>query len=233
MGGIAKELLPLGPRLDGSQTLPLPVIANAINAGIRAGADRCMIVTSAAKAPTLMQAVASLELPLPISYLHQQNSCGLGSAIECVLKHVKPDDIVLMLMPDTVMRPLDVIVECVNSVRAGALASATLFRVAHPRRFGVAEFNGNGDVVGFAEKPQFPKSDSIWTSVAFSGGFFSYIRESNKADLSFTAALDFATRDGKMVFHRAEGGQFWDVGNYDDYLLALSSLGLLRSGGTS
>ena len=40
-------------------------------------------------------------------------------------------------------------------------AGSLLYRVPDPQRFGVAEFDSDGVVVGFEEKPRLPKSNSI------------------------------------------------------------------------
>lgn len=232
MGGIAKELLPFGQRLAGGRMVPSPVLAEALEAGIEAGAERCLVVTSSSKAASLMQAISGLDIPLPVSYLHQNEPAGLAWAVECARAHVPAGDIALMLMPDTVMRPTGVIAKVTGAVKAGALVCASLFRVAHPKQFGVAEFDSAGSVVGFIDKPEFPASNWIWTSIAFRTGFFAYIEKALALGLDLSGALDLAAKDGTLAIEVAHGGCYWDLGTYDGYLRALNTAAVRRSNDT-
>lgn len=222
MGGVIKELLPLGPYSADGKVLPSPVIARSLDIGVQCGVDRCLIVTSTVKAPALMDAISALKVPFPVAFIHQTKPAGLGWGIHTAEPHVRPDDIILMAMPDTAMRPTDVVTRAVQSVRQGSLACATLFRVDEPHRFGVAELVGN-NAVGFKDKPQRPASQWIWTSIAFRFDLFAYLRRALEANLTcFTSAMDLAAKDGKMFVEFADGGSYWDIGTYDDYLRALA-----------
>ena len=53
-------------------------------------------------------------------------------------------------------------------MKAGPYDAGTLlYQVPDPERFGVAEFDENGALVGFEEKPEAPKSDRIPIGVYF------------------------------------------------------------------
>jgi dTDP-glucose pyrophosphorylase len=227
MGGLLKELLPLGlrPGQSGYSTLPAPVLAWTFRIALHAGVETAVVVTSSSKASTLMEVITSLELPVPVCYLHQPEPTGLGDAAACAAPLVADGDIALLLMPDTVLWPPDAVVESVRAVVGGALACAVLFRVDRPQHFGAACFDADGRINGFMDKPAVPLSHWVWTAVAFRAGFFSYLARSKEEGRppDFTSALDLAARDGVLEVRCSEAGSYWDVGTYEGYISALQT----------
>jgi dTDP-glucose pyrophosphorylase len=236
MGGVLKELLPLGRRQGspGDALLPAPVIAWSLLAGLQAGMDSGLVVTSSSKAAALMEVIASLDLPIPFSYLHQPLPAGLGAAVACAAPHVDPDDLIVTLLPDAVMWPGEVVGDAVRVVEQGAMACATLFSVETPERFGAARCDEDGRVVGFVDQPAVADSPWVWTAVVFRTGFFAYIERTltERGEGGLTPALDLARREGALEVRQSTGGAYLDVGTYEGYMEALGVFATSGFGGS-
>ena len=227
IGGVIKELLPLGVQTTrpGSDCLPAPVLAWAFRVGLSAGAESAIVVTSSSKAPVLMDAISLLDLPVPVCYLHQQEPTGLAAAVRSAEPFVSNEDTVLLVMGDTVMWPYDSARSAVKEVRSGTVACATLYRVTTPELFGVAVFDRYNRLERFDDKPKVPHSHWVWTAVAFRRPFFSYLeRGMRDSGDSFANALNGAIRDKCLEARFCDKGFYWDVGTYEGYISALSSL---------
>jgi dTDP-glucose pyrophosphorylase len=224
MGGLPKELLPVGTRVapDGTGRAPVPVLRHVLDCGLGAGADRVAVVTSAAKAAPLMEAVNSFELDVPVIYLHQPEPDGLGAAVLCAGAEVREHDVTLLLMPDALIRPPGSVARALTLVAAGATVGVTLHRVERPEHFGVAVTEG-GRVVGFVDKPAAPCSEWVWTSVAFSPEFLPELERSRPVvgEWGLTEALDAAAATSALEAEFVADGAYHDVGTFDGYLAAL------------
>jgi glucose-1-phosphate thymidylyltransferase len=220
MGGLAKELLPVAGG---------PVLAHAFRCGAAAGVERATVVTSSGKAPGLMTAVAALGLSFPVNYVHQAEPSGLAGAVDCARAEIAGDDAVLLLMPDTIVLPVEAPAAALQAVEGGALAAVTLHRSEQPERFGVAELDGDGSLVGFVDKPEAAPSSWIWTSAAFAAGFLAFVERARPAvgEWGLTEALTLAAREGLVEPCFVEEGAYHDVGTYEAYLAALAALGEL------
>lgn len=226
MGGLNKELLPIGNSKQGSgnDVRAITVLARALETGMMAGATRCIIVTSAAKASHFMEVVSASGLAIPTAYVHQSDPKGLLSAVALTAPHVSDENILLLLLPDTVIWPPSAVEELVSKVRAGCELCTMLVAVDRPERFGVAIFNDEGRILGFEDKPRKPSAAWVWTAVAFRASFLPYaLRLMTNGESCFTAVLNSAAEDGKLSVLRSEAS-FWDVGTFEDYRAAISEL---------
>jgi len=103
---------------------------------------------------------------LDLTYRHQAESLGIAHAIGLTRDFVGPDPFCVIL-GDNILRGSD-LHDVASTFEEGPWGAGTLlYRVPDPRRFGVAEFGPDGQVVGFEEKPDRPKSDSIPIGVYF------------------------------------------------------------------
>jgi len=227
LGGILKELLPLGLR-HSQGSVPVPALAWSIGTGMAAGAESAIVVTSASKAPILMESVFTLVPQLPISYVYQPRPEGLARALLRAMPHFRADDIVLMLMPDSIIHPASTVIDAVNAVREGAHVCAVLLRSPTPEQFGVARFDDHGRLVGFVEKPATAPSPWIWSAVAWRASFFQTIERYGFGEgTCLTPVLDVAVQQQCLETRRCESSGYWDVGTYGGYQAALRALGNL------
>jgi dTDP-glucose pyrophosphorylase len=232
MGGLLKELLPIGARAsaNGSAPVPAPMLSHAFAAGLASGVDAAVVVTSSLKAPLLMEAIAALDLPIPVVYAHQQTPQGLGAAVACATAQIHASEETLLLMPDTIVRPVSALADALGRLRDGSAVVATLHRAARPERFGVARIDRLPHVLGFVDKPRRPPTPWVWTSIAFTSAFMTHVQRVRPArgEWGLTEALDHAAREGALGACFVENGSYHDIGTYEDYLAALDDPALAR-----
>lgn len=103
---------------------------------------------------------------LDLTYRYQRSSLGIAHAIGLTRDFVG-DQPFCVVLGDNILRGGD-LSRVVSDFSGGSWGAGTLlYRVPDPERFGVAEFGPDGAVIGFEEKPEVPKSDSIPIGVYF------------------------------------------------------------------
>lgn len=86
-------------------------------------------------------------------YAVQADRLGVGHAIWTAREFVNPDEEILIVLGDTIVKTdLSVVLKSPKS-------SLGVRKVDDPRDFGVVEFDSKGKIVGLVEKPKFPKSN--------------------------------------------------------------------------
>ena len=82
-------------------------------------------------------------------------------------------------------------------------AGCLLYQVGDPQRFGVAELDGDGEVVAFEEKPRVPKSDVIPIGVYFlrpdAFEVIAGLRPSARGELEITELLNHYVSAGAFM----------------------------------
>jgi glucose-1-phosphate thymidylyltransferase len=94
--------------------------------------------------------------------------------------------------------------------------------VADPHQFGVAELDGDGQLIGLEEKPQQPKSDLALVGVYM---FTPAVHEavaalapSGRGELEITEAIQWLLLNGRKVTSTVISGYWKDTGNVADML---------------
>jgi glucose-1-phosphate thymidylyltransferase len=106
------------------------------------------------------------DFDLDLTYRYQRGSLGIAHAIGLTREFVGEDSFCVVLGDNILLgEPLS---DVATEFESGPWGAGTmLYKVPDPERFGVAEFDPAGNVVGFEEKPDQPKSDSIPIGVYF------------------------------------------------------------------
>jgi glucose-1-phosphate thymidylyltransferase len=159
---------------------------------------------------------------LDLTYRFQRGALGIAHAIG-LARHFVGSDAFCVVLGDNILRgePLSPLA---TEFEAGQWGAGTLlYRVPDPQRFGVAEFDAEGGVVGFEEKPAVPKSDSVPIGVYFlrpgAFGVIANLRPSGRGELEITDVLNHYVGDGGLYApHYA--GQWHDAGTIDSLLEA-------------
>ncbi|MGH2466423.1 MAG: sugar phosphate nucleotidyltransferase, partial [Candidatus Limnocylindrales bacterium] len=110
----------------------------------------------------------------------------------------------------------DPLAEVAEAFDAGPYGAGTLLhRVPDPERFGVAEFDPAGRIVGFEEKPKRPKSDLIPIGVYFlrpdAFEVIAGLVPSGRGELEITDVLNHYIADDRL-FWREYAGHWSDAG---------------------
>ena len=102
-------------------------------------------------------------------------------------------------------------------------AGTLLYRVPDPERFGVAEFDAEGRVVGFEEKPKAPKSDLIPIGVYFlrpdAFDVIDRLAPSGRGEFEITDVLNHYI-PSRRLFTKVYEGHWTDAGTVPSLLRA-------------
>ena len=168
-GGTATRLYPL-TIVTNKHLLPIydrPMIYYPIETLAGMGIEEVLVIVGGKSVGDVVELLADgAHFGLDLTYRYQRGALGIAHAIGLARNFVR-DDTFCCVLGDNVLRgpKLDGVA---REFETGAWGAGTLLhRVADPHRFGVAELNAAGEVVGFEEKPEHPKSDLIPIGVYF------------------------------------------------------------------
>ena len=229
----AKELLPVYDRL---------VIQFAIDEAIEAGADRIIVVVSAAK-PAIREflgdkAVASTDglartdisgASPEIVYVSQNEPLGLGHAILCCRGQSLPGPIGVIL-PDDIIMGGSCLSEMAEHRERGQMIAAMKVPLQDTCRYGIFSLRGSAtgtciQVTGMVEKPPLRQAPSSFAAVGryiLLPMIFDILAHTPKGaggEVQLTDAISTATRSEPLTAFRFSGTRY-DCGSYDGLLAA-------------
>ncbi len=162
------------------------------------------------------------EFGLDLTYRYQRGALGIAHAIGLARDFADGDSIAVVLGDNILRGPaLD---DVAREFEAGDFgAGGLLHRVPDPERFGVAEFDADGRLVGFEEKPEHPKSDLIPIGVYFlrpeAFDVIEGLAPSGRGEFEITDVLNHYIREGRL-FWRTYEGEWSDAGTIESLLRA-------------
>jgi len=113
---------------------------------------------------------------------------------------------------------------------------ATVFGywVKDPERYGVAEFDADGTVIGLAEKPAHPRSHYAVTGLYFYDGkasdYAAELKPSARGELEITDLNQRYLREGRLRLEKLGRGYAWlDTGTHQSLLEASNFIGTLQA----
>ncbi len=161
VGGLGTRLMPM-TRITNKHLLPVgrfPMVYYPLYNLVEAGVRDIMIVTGGNSPGDFLELLHDgSEFGLDhLTFTYQRGAGGIADALRLARAFVG-DDRVLVMLGDNVLggsiRPF------VESYRAQESGAKILLRAVHdPERFGVAEVDGDGQVLSIVEKPEQPASD--------------------------------------------------------------------------
>jgi glucose-1-phosphate thymidylyltransferase len=159
---------------------------------------------------------------LHLTYRYQPGALGIAHAIGLARDFVG-DDAFCCVLGDNILRG-DKLESVASEFETGPYGAGTLlYQVPDPQRFGVAEFDADGRVVGFEEKPTEPKSDLIPIGVYFlRPDVFDVIEglaPSGRGEFEITDVLNHYIPDGGLFAPTYEG-HWTDAGTVPSLLRA-------------
>jgi glucose-1-phosphate thymidylyltransferase len=159
---------------------------------------------------------------LDLTYRYQRGALGIAHAIG-LAKDFIGDDSFCVVLGDNILRG-EPLAGLVAEFEHGPYGAGTLlYRVPDPERFGVAEFDADGRVVGFEEKPTQPKSDLIPIGVYFlrpdAFDVIEGLAPSGRGEFEITDVLNHYIPDGNL-FAPVYEGHWADAGTVPSLLRA-------------
>ncbi|MDB5332078.1 MAG: putative glucose-phosphate thymidylyltransferase [Phycisphaerales bacterium] len=222
----SKELLPVGSRLDADGERPRAVSEYLVERMIRAGADKLCFVISPGKFDILGYYGAGVG-SADICYVVQPRPGGLCDAIFRALPLVRPDEPVLVGLPDTVWFPEEGLSDLPDD-----MLSFLLFPVEHPEYFDAVVTDDAGGVREIQVKQPDAKSNWVWGAFKMPGAvlhdLYALWREPGRRDEYIGTLVNaYLSRGGRAVGIPA-GRAYVDVGTLHGYREAIKLLSAVQ-----
>jgi glucose-1-phosphate thymidylyltransferase len=223
-GGTATRLFPL-TIVTNKHLLPIydrPMIYYPIATLAGMGIREVMVIVGGKSVGDVVELLADGEhFGLDLTYRYQRGAEGIAQAIGLARDFVGDDSFCCVLGDNVLLGPD--LADVAQEFDAGPCGAGTLlYEVSDPRRFGVAEFDAEGNVVAFEEKPEHPKSNMIPIGVYFlrpsAFDVVKQLKRSGRGEFEITDLLNHYLPGG-MFAPRYEG-HWTDAGTVSSLLRA-------------
>jgi glucose-1-phosphate thymidylyltransferase len=224
-GGTATRLYPL-TIVTNKHLLPIydrPMIYYPIETLAGMGIREVMVIVGGKSVGDVVELLADgSAFGIDLTYRYQPGALGIAHAIGLARDFVG-DDAFCCVLGDNILRGAALADVAASFERGPHGAGTLLYRVPDPERFGVAELDADGRVVGFEEKPDTPKSDLIPIGVYFlRPDAFSVIDQllpSGRGELEITDVLNHYIPGGGL-YSPVYDGHWTDAGTVPSLLRA-------------
>ena len=224
-GGTATRLFPL-TIVTNKHLLPIydrPMIYYPLDTLAGMGIREVMVIVGGKSVGDIVELLGDgRHFGLDLTYRYQRGALGIAHAIG-LGKDFIGDDAFCVVLGDNILRG-EPLAGLVRDFEDGPYGAGTLlYRVPDPERFGVAEFDAEGRVVGFEEKPEQPKSDLIPIGVYFlrpdAFDVIEGLAPSGRGEFEITDVLNHYIPDGRL-FAPVYEGHWADAGTVPSLLRA-------------
>jgi glucose-1-phosphate thymidylyltransferase len=224
-GGTATRLFPL-TIVTNKHLLPIydrPMIYYPIETLAGMGIREVMVIVGGKSVGDVVELLADgAHFGLDLTYRYQRGALGIAHAIGLARNFVG-DEAFCCILGDNILRGPD-LTATAREFEGGPWGAGTLlYRVPDPERFGVAELDAAGNVVGFEEKPETPKSDLIPIGVYFlrpdAFDVIDHLAPSGRGEFEITDVLNHFISSGRL-FSRVYEGHWADAGTVPSLLRA-------------
>ena len=212
--GVSKQLLPIYDK---------PMVYYPISVLMLAGIRDILVISTPYDSPGFKRLLGDgSDYGIHIEYAEQPSPDGLAQAFIIGEKFIGNDSVCLVL-GDNIFYGNGFIKMLKDSVTiAETEHKATVFGywVADPERYGVAEFDDNGNVLSIEEKPSHPKSNYAVVGLYFYPNkvvdIAKRIKPSARGELEITTVNQWFLNDGELMLQRLGRGFAWlDTGTHD------------------
>lgn len=224
-GGTASRLFPL-TIVTNKHLLPIydrPMIYYPIETLASMGIREVMVIVGGKSVGDVVELLADgAHFGLDLTYRYQRGALGIAHAIGLARDFVG-DEAFCCVLGDNILRG-PALAPVATEFEGGPWGAGTLLhRVPDPERFGVAELDAEGRVVGFEEKPTHPKSDLIPIGVYFlrpdAFDVIDHLAPSGRGEFEITDVLNHYIPKGGL-FTRVYEGHWTDAGTVPSLLRA-------------
>jgi glucose-1-phosphate thymidylyltransferase len=219
-GGLGSRLRPL-TKVTNKHLLPIydkPMIYYPIETLVKAGIKDIMIVTGGNSAGDFLRLLGNgSEFGLKdIYYTYQEGEGGIADALKLCEHFAEGGRIVVILGDNIIQDNIKPFVRSFEKQKSGA--RLLLKQVDDPKRFGVAELDGDDRIVRIVEKPARPKSDYAVTGIYMYDrkvfDFCKRLKRSKRGELEITDVNNQYIQEGSLEFDVLKG--WWtDAGTFE------------------
>ena len=211
--GVSKQLLPIYDK---------PMVYYPISALMLAGIRDILIISTPADLPGFKRLLGDgSDYGVHFEYAEQPSPDGLAQAF-LIGEEFIGDDSVCLVLGDNIFHGNGFIELLRNAVADAERGKATVFGywVSDPERYGVAEFDNDGNCLSIEEKPKQPKSNYAVVGLYFYPNkvvrVAKGIRPSARGELEITSVNQAFLEDGELKVQVLGRGFAWlDTGTHD------------------
>lgn len=216
--GVSKQLLPVYDK---------PMIYYPLSVLMLAGIQEILIISTPEDLPNFEKLLGDgSEIGLQLSYKKQPSPDGLAQAFIIGAKFIGNDDVCLVL-GDNIFYGYGFSGMLKNARKNVSEGKSTVFGyyVNDPERYGVAEFDGAGNVISIEEKPINPKSNFAVVGLYFYTNevvkIAKNIQPSDRGELEITSVNQEYLQQKKLKVELLGRGFAWlDTGTHDSLMEA-------------
>jgi glucose-1-phosphate thymidylyltransferase len=219
--GVSKQLVPIYDK---------PMVYYPLSVLMLAGITEVLIITTPEDQTSFQRLLGDgSEIGMSFEYIVQPSPDGLAQAFILGDEFLGDEDACLVL-GDNIYYGHDLTTTLANAVQnAKQENKATVFgyHVNDPERYGVAEFDAEGNVISLEEKPEIPKSNYAVTGLYFYPNDViqkaKEVKPSHRGELEITTVNQMYLEEGRLKLETMGRGYAWlDTGTHESLLEASS-----------
>ena len=219
--GVSKQLVPIYDK---------PMIYYPLSVLMLAGIKEVLIITTPQDQPSFINLLGDgKDLGMRFEYVVQPSPDGLAQAFILGEEFLAGDDACLVLGDNIFYGHglTELLAKSIKNIKDENKATVFGYYVSDPERYGVAEFNENGDVISIEEKPKEPKSNYAVVGLYFYPNDVvkkaKDVKPSDRGELEITTLNQDYLNENRLKVELMGRGYAWlDTGTHESLLEASS-----------